>query len=437
MPIQNNTDVRPWLHALLRAGCSGPLFLTCAVLLLLVVQPVPPGIAAQGLPSQDRGILWSGSLSMDVFYRYPDIASLGSATSWEDVTRVLTGGAYGGLSTLSLTFQGGDPESVRLVGLFKLGVPYGMIADILAASQAVQMPQTAGTVPWSPLLLEVSKLYATISFPAADLSLGRMIVNYGKGRLFSPSDLFSAVNLADLALGRTGTDVARLQVPLSDLAGLDLVSSLAVAPDRAVFGGRTFAAIGGWDLSAVLFQNGGGLGALQSGGATLSSEAGQPAILAGIDFKGDMVLGVYGELLSILPWEAGTLLFDQAGLSVMLGADYSLGGKLLFTLEYLGNFGPGSHPGQFQAGTNLFGSLAWNLDQWTSLGSHGIYVVDTRAWQATVSLTRQLLRRTSLMVYSTASCGDVRSETATSAIPGGSGLDTSVLILGVTVKAAF
>lgn len=377
--------------------------------------------------SQNRGLSWNAALSTDLVYSYTDATQITQADSWARFADALGSGFYGGATTLSLGFQGGDRDSAQLVGLIKMLVPYGFAA--------AQLSQTGSPVPFG---LELSKLYVSLSFSQADLSFGRMIVNYGKGRLFSPSDLFSAVNLQDQALGRLGTDVVRLQLPLSDLAGLDFVGTLGLLPEKAVFGSRAFASLGGWDVSAMVFQNNGGLASLQAGILSQATGSGSPAtvstepsLIGSIDVKGDLILGLYGEALLSIPYEGDQLVPDQSSLSVVLGADYSFGGNLFCTLEYQGNFGTGSPVGQFKADTNLFTSLSWKLDDWTSTAGHLIYTPDTQAWQANISLNRTLMARTRLVLYTSAFHGDVRNS------GGQSGTDNISLALGLTLRAAF
>ncbi len=383
-------------------------------------------IQEKGMP-RDRGLFWNAAFSTDLVYSYDDAAQITQADTWEHVANALGSGFYGGATTLSLGFQGGDRDSAQLVGLIKLFVPYGVVAFPLSP---------AGSPV--PLGLELSKLYVTLSFSQADLSFGRMIVNYGKGRLFSPSDLFSAVNLQDQALGRLGTDVIRLQLPLSDLAGLDFVGTLVLPPERAVFGSRVYASLGGWDFSAMIFQNNGGLAGLQTGILSHASGPGSPAaaltegaLIGGIDLKGDLILGLYGEALLSIPYDKYQLVLDRSSFSVVLGTDYSFGATLFWALEYQGNFGSGNPVGQFKANSSMFTRLSWKLDDWTSTAGHLIYTADTQTWQANLSLNRNLMGRTSLVLYTSASHGDVRRR--------GAQISTEPisLALGLTLRAVF
>lgn len=352
-------------------------------LLLCVLSPGPSHLYAQ-----DRGLVWNAAASTNLVYSLPDVEAFTKADSWAGVATALQGGIYSGLTTVELAFQGGDRDSAQLVGLAKFSVPYGAAAAMLS--------QTGSPLPY---LFEITKLYGTFSFPQGDLSLGRMILNYGKGQLFSPADLFSAVNLQDPALGRTGTDVIRFQIPLSDLSGLDAVSTLALPPDRAVFGGRAFASVGGWDLSAMVFQNGGGLNSLTN----------EPGLLAGLDWKGDLLIGFYGEALFSVPYKDYYPDPNRSGISLALGADYSWSGSWFCTVEYQGNFGQGPRFGQFQGDSSLYANLSWKLDDWTSANTHVIYIADTGAWQGLLSVNKTVIRRTSLSFYTAATHGDVRT----------------------------
>lgn len=116
---------------------------------------------------------------------------------------------------------------------------------------------------------------------------------------------------------------------------------------------------------------------------------------------------------------------------MVLGADYSLADLFFCTVEYQRNFGQGPQPGQFQADRSLFASLVWKPDDWTSANSPLIFTPRNQAWQGLLSLNRVLLRRTSLMVYTTASRGDVRTDEPLGAYT------PMVLALGLTLEVAF
>ena len=56
------------------------------------------------------------------------------------------------------------------------------------------------------------------------------MVNYGRGALWSPTDIFTELDLTGLSPVRLGTDAARVTVPLGNTSGLDIVAAPTLAP---------------------------------------------------------------------------------------------------------------------------------------------------------------------------------------------------------------
>jgi len=240
--------------------------------------------------------------------------------------------------------------------------------------------------------LEVKKLYLSVFTEAADLSAGRMIVNYGRGTVFSPVDLFSTVDLSETSWGRIGTDAVRVLVPFSDLSGLDLVSTLAKTPENATAGGRLYGHFAGWDLAVSAFRD-------------------QSAFFA-VDLKGDAVVGVSAEAVARVE-EAGTRC------RFMGGIDYSLGGEWFFDLEYLANFDFGTPTRQvlFSGDHNVFASVTWAPDKLTSADLRAIAGFDGGAFAAlaSVAVSRSVARGATLTAYARYLSGDVEGTGAASA----------------------
>lgn len=254
---------------------------------------------------------------------------------------------------------------------------------------------------------EVKKLYLSVFTPFADISAGRMIVNYGRGTVFSPVDLFTSVDFSDLSWGRLGTDAARVQVPIGDLAGLDLVSTLAEAPENATAGGRLYGNLGGWDLALSAFRD--------------------RSAFFSLDLKGDAVVGVSAEATARVQ-EAGTRF------ALMSGVDYSIGGEWFFDLEYLTNIDVGSPERQelFGADHNAFASISWTPDKLTALDLRAVGSVDGSvfAWFATATVSRSVSRGATLAAYARYRSGDVEaSGIPASAVPS--------LAVGARLSVAF
>ena len=248
---------------------------------------------------------------------------------------------------------------------------------------------------------ELKKLYLSIYTPNADLSAGRMIINYGRGTVFSPVDLFSAIDTADLNLGRTGTDALRAQLPLGDFSGIDLVATLAEPSGGGIAGGRLFGNAAGWDFGLSAF------------GAGLAD--GEGDLVAGLDLKGDLELGLSAEVVARLPFSGWAPDATEAVYSVMLGADYSLGGEWFFDLEYLANVRAGSAyaVGTFSAAHNLFGSISWKPDELCAVDLRCIAALaDATAkatTKATLSLSRSVAAGASAIGYVVYQSGDATS----------------------------
>lgn len=225
---------------------------------------------------------------------------------------------------------------------------------------------------------DIRKLYVSVFTEFADISAGRMIVNYGRGTVFSPVDLFSSADLSDPAasVGRTGTDALRVLLPFGDFSGMELVSAFSERPRDATAGGRVYGNIAGWDLAFSAFRDGGAF--------------------FGIDLKGDAVAGVSAEAAARVE-ERGTRF------RLMAGLDYSIGGEWLFDLEYLENIDVGSpeRVDAFGAGRSAFLSVAWLPDQLSVLGARAVatFAGGQPSWTASLSASRSIARGATLSLY--------------------------------------
>ena len=246
-----------------------------------------------------------------------------------------------------------------------------------------------GTLP--AVSLEVKKLFLSIYTDLADISVGRMIVNYGRGDVFSPVDLFSGVDVDDLALGRTGTDALRVLVPLGALSGLDLVASLSDSPDDATAGARAYANAAGWDFGLSAFR--------------VAGPAPEGDFLAiGADLKGDLELGLSSELALRVPFaEPGA-----PSAQWMFGLDYSLAAAWFLDLEYSWNLPlPGAAAFAFNGAHNLFASLSWKIDELDALDFRAIANLSEAAWQGSLSVARSVADGATASAYAMYRSGDV------------------------------
>jgi hypothetical protein len=242
---------------------------------------------------------------------------------------------------------------------------------------------------------DLKKLYLAVYTPYADLSAGRMIINYGRGTVFSPVDLFSAVDTADLGLGRTGTDALRVLLPLGDFSGLDLVATLGTSTGEGIAGGHLYGNLAGIDAGASAF----GVGLADGNGV----------MVAGLDFKGDLELGVSAEAVTRIPvldWQPDD---SDAVYSLMFGVDYSFSGVWFVDAEYLWNLRTGEAyaVGTFRSGHTLFGAVSWKPDELTAFDLRCIAAPLEEAAQVTFSFSRSIASGASLIAYVLYRDGDV------------------------------
>jgi len=329
------------------------------------------------------GLDFSGDAGADVLYTILEPFDDDERTS-----------VYTGATALRLDASGGDRKDAKVEASVLVRLGYGVAA--------------------APVLsFELKKLYLSVYTPLADISAGRMVINYGRGTIFSPVDLFSAVDTSDLGLGRAGTDALRVQVPFGDFSGLDLVATLGRSTGDGIAGARVYGNVSGLDLGVSAFSDG-----LADGSGDL---------VAGLDFKGDLVLGISGEAVARVPladWQPDA---TGAVYSLMLGVDYSFAGEWFVDAEYLWNASAGDAvaAGSFSSGQNLSGSLSWKPDELTALDLRCIMAPRENALQATVSLSRSVASGANLISYAQYQRGDV------------AGHSTESLGLGLRLSVAY
>jgi hypothetical protein len=307
--------------------------------------------------------VFSGEASADILYRIVEPFA-GNATDY----------VYAGITSMRLDASGGDRNESKVEGSAVISMVNG---DITA------------------MVFELKKLYLSVYTRFADLSAGRMIVNYGRGTVFSPVDLFSAVDTDDLSLGRTGSDAVRILFPFGDFSGLDLVATMGNAGWDGIAGGRFYGNGSGLDFGLSCFGDG--------------LYDGEGDLVAAIDLKGDLELGLSAEAVARMPFLAWSPDASEAVYSVMLGGDYSLGGEWFFDAEYLWNLRAGSTyaAGLFRSAHNLFASVSWKPDELTALDLRCIGVPSEAALKAALSLSRNIAAGASLAAYAVFRNGDV------------------------------
>ena len=199
---------------------------------------------------------------------------------------------------------------------------------------------------------DIYTLAFTVYAGDVDLSMGRLIANYGTGTVFSPTDIFSDVNPVDFS--RSGTELARLIWYTGDFSALEAVRTLSKPFNDVDALLRYRDQFAGWDWGAQ---------AIWFGGTPDGDE--DAALAFGLDTKGDLFFGISAEALARLPlsWQG----FDgDVEWTLMGGLDWSIRGKLMIDAEYQWSNRGEAH--------QLFFSLSSPISLTLSISAHAIFM---------------------------------------------------------------
>ena len=166
----------------------------------------------------------------------------------------------------------------------------------------------------SSLLFDLQKLFAGFFMRYGDLFIGRQVVTLGNGLVFSPIDVFSAVNVYDLSFKRGGSDVVRLCIPFGGLAaGAEFTGGRSAANRTALGAAKVFGSVRGVDVAAVALYKGDG-----------------NEVVTGLTARGNLGAELYGELAEHFDVHGNPLNF-----SGMMGAEYRVADALIVNGEFL------------------------------------------------------------------------------------------------------
>ena len=293
-----------------------------------------------------------------------------------------------GVSSFSLNVKNKFSRYGKFVSSFDVIVPYGgsiqeysytNISDINLDSLLNNVEMFSfGEVP---VLVDLRKFYISVYFPFADLTIGRQIINFGKGVFFSPSDVFSTVEISDINFRRRGSDIVNFQIPISDLSGIDLISEIPYSDDSYSTALKYFNTVKYFDISLLTIYKNAGEDSLKS------SE-----ILAGLTFKGDVEIGLYGEAIVHTLTDTKEAYFEG-----MIGADYSVDNKWFFNLEYLykQNDWIYSNWGEH----NIFGSVSYSIDDLMNISTSLVYDISNEITLGSIQYFYNILQNVNTIIY--------------------------------------
>lgn len=253
---------------------------------------------------------------------------------------------------------------------------YGVTADELVGLSHTS-DLLMGGAP-GPLALKIRKMYLSFYTPLADILIGRNIINFGKGFVFSPLDVYNTVQISDVAFRRFGSDMVQVCMPWGDLSGFDIIGSLEES-QGAPLAIKTYTTLAGWDFDLI---------------AIYKQKKYETDV--GVSFKGDMLVGVYGELVQHFIKEARNRSFRG-----MLGIDYSVGTYWRFMAEYyyreksLGIYSTEAGYGK----NNLFGSVHYTINELMYLSGTTLLNVTDAFSLSTIQYFYNVMQNTDMILY--------------------------------------
>lgn len=324
---------------------------------------------------------------------------LGDASALQTSFESPAGISPGGFSQLTLNMVNRNRQFAKVEGTGILTVWTGAYAP-LAVSQASASGLFAASTPdgSAAVTVELRKLYLAVFTSIADISLGRQIINFGVGTLFSPIDAFSVPLLSDLNYVRTGSDVVRVDAQFNDVSGLEAVSTITSSFSTMSSALKLYTDVHDFDLAGVGLYRGA-----------------RNEMLAGAYFKGDIELGVYGEAVEHFISSPWSTYFEG-----MVGADYSVEKTYFFTLEYYYNGNPASPgslgpvdlanaPAVFLNQHYLYFMTRWQLTDLIALSGSIIWDIPASVVLPTLQFTCNVVQNANLIVYGRYFSGDIRS----------------------------
>jgi hypothetical protein len=304
-----------------------------------------------------------------------------------DISGIQTSGnddrfGYTGWDLLTLNIKNRNSASVKVEGSADVTVLYGMYADkIRQQGSGLLFSNTR-----IPILFDLRKLYAGFFLPFGDLFIGRQIINYGEGKVFSPVDVFSSINIFDLTFKRHGSDVLRFRIPFGTTSGAELTGGITQYESKPVGALKLYSTLKGVEMSMT------GMYRSQS-----------DEIMTGLAFKGDLIAGFYGEAAEHFGANGSHRYFEG-----MFGADYSISNMWFFNAEYLysekGVYNDSSLSSsapsiQLTGRHNLFLSCRYAFNDISNVTLSGIADLEKENGFLTAQYSYNILQNADLTVY--------------------------------------
>jgi len=223
-------------------------------------------------------------------------------------TNTLENWMYVGQTTWRLSVANRDTEYGRFDASLDIHLLRGGMTNVVFSPLLWSIGEETA------LAVDIRKLSLLIKPSWGDVILGRQLVRWGEGVIFSPMDFFSRLDVMDTSLSRLGVDALRVKIPLGEVGIMEGIGMLRASWTNATLGMRLGQnVLPSWYLSGALFYQG------------ESREW-----MGGISLKGDLGPTWYGEAIY-----HGATNTSRSFWHIMVGMDYSLAEKWVFRLEYV------------------------------------------------------------------------------------------------------
>jgi len=263
------------------------------------------------------------------------------------------------------------------------------------------------------MAFRVRTLYVKLDADWVSLTAGRQVINYERGVLWSPTDIFTQLDLTGLSPVRLGSDALRLTFPLGTTSGFDMAASPGTVPADGLYSAR---------LSGLVLGVDAALSAARDGTARTT--------YMGADFKADLEVGFYGDLSYALPDSGAAGSVRAAG-----GADWSTG-DFIFAAEYYYNGGGAEADPLFPGLQNLYGEITWRATEFLTVSPSIIWDLTDDSGTGMILVSLWAAQNATLAVYGKAIWGQ-----GTGSYAGLEGLIGSIATvagqLGATLEISF
>ena len=224
------------------------------VLYLVVGAAALPGIAAVAA-AQEAGPTVGGSAYEQAYAAYsngsPPLPSSFSYGSITDLELALS--AKGEKARAEATI------SAQMLTGTAAAIAWSTAAAGLARPDELMLPAYSAASPSMPETVfgaRVRTLYVKLDEGAFSALAGRQVVNFGKGVLWSPVDIFDELDLSGLSPDRRGSDALRLSEALGETGSLDLVGAPTFDPAFGRYALRGTGLVGGANLGFLAAREG-------------------------------------------------------------------------------------------------------------------------------------------------------------------------------------